>query len=377
MKVRIEIDTRTFVRFWLVVLGFAVAILAIYSARTALIIVGTALFLALALNEPVTRLARHLPGKSRVAGTAIAYVVVVVVLGAFVFLVVPPIVQQTMKFVDSVPGVVESARMQSQAFNGFIEHYHLQPQVDQAVNAVKNSATGWAGDLGKNVAAGVGSLLGALTSLLLVLVLSFLMLVEGPSWIRRIWGIYHDESRMEHHRTLARRMYAVITGYVTGQLIVSAIGAAASGLTVFVLSMFFHAVPANLALPTVAIAFTLSLIPMFGASIAGIIVTILLAFNNLTAAIIFLVFFFLYQQIENNFVAPTIQARKVELSALTVLVSVTIGLYVFGLAGGIISIPIAGCLRVLLEDYLVRAKRLRRESSSPMGRLVERLKNEA
>ena len=182
---------------------------------------------------------------------------------------------------------------------------------------------------------------------------------------------------MEHHRTLARRMYSVITGYVTGQLIVSAIGAAASGLTVFILSMFFHAVPANLALPTVAIAFTLSLIPMFGASIAGILVTILLAFNNLTAAVIFLVFFFMYQQIENNFVAPTIQSRKVELSALAVLVSVTIGLYVFGLAGGIISIPIAGCLRVLLEDYLVRAKRLRRESSSPMGRLVERLKNEA
>lgn len=376
MKVRIEIDTRTFVRFWLVVIGFAMAILAIYSARTALIIIGAALFLALALNEPVTRLARHLPGRSRVAGTAIAFVVVVVVLGAFAFLVVPPIVQQTMRFVDSVPSVVESARMQSQAFNGFIEHYHLQPQVDQAVNAVKNSATGWAGDLGKNIAAGVGSLLGALTSLLLVLVLSFLMLVEGPAWARRIWSIYQDEGRMEHHRELVRRMYSVVTGYVTGQLIVSAIGAAASGLTVFVLSMFFK-VPANLALPTVAIAFTLSLIPMFGATIAGVLVAILLAFNDLTAAVIFIAFFFLYQQIENNFVAPTIQSRRLELSALTVLVAVTIGLYVFGLAGGIISIPIAGCIRVLVDDYLVRAKRLRKESTSPLEKIVKHIKNEA
>jgi predicted PurR-regulated permease PerM len=376
MKVRIEIDTRTFVRFWLVVIAFAVAILAIYSARTALIIIGAALFLALALNEPVTRLARHLPGRSRVAGTAIAFVVVVVVLGVFAFLVVPPIVQQTMKFVDSVPSVVESARMQSQAFNGFIEHYHLQPQVDQAVNAIKNSATGWAGDLGKNIATGVGSLLGVLTSLLLVLVLSFLMLVEGPSWARRIWSIYQDEGRMEHHRELVRRMYSVVTGYVTGQLIVSAIGAAASGLTVFVLSMFFK-VPANLALPTVAIAFTLSLIPMFGATIAGVLVAALLAFNDITAAVIFIAFFFLYQQIENNFVAPTIQSRRLELSALTVLVAVTIGLYVFGLAGGIISIPIAGCIRVLVDDYLVRAKRLRKESTSPFEKIVKHIKNEA
>ena len=63
MKVRIDIDTRTFVRFWLVVIGFALALLAIYSARTALIIIGVALFLALALNAPVSKIAGHLPGK--------------------------------------------------------------------------------------------------------------------------------------------------------------------------------------------------------------------------------------------------------------------------------------------------------------------------
>lgn len=372
MKVRIEIDTKTFVRFWLVVIGFALAILAIYSARTALVILGAALFLTLALNEPVTRLARHLPGRSRIGGTAIAFVAVVAVLGAFLFLVVPPIVQQTMRFVDSVPGLVESAREQSHGLNAFVEHYHLQSQVNQIVDSVKNSATGWAADFGKNAAAGIGSLIGTLTSMLLVLVLSFLMLVEGPAWVQRLWALYHDEDRMEHHRELAHKMYSVVTGYVTGQLTVSAIGAAASGLTVFVLSFFFH-VPANLALPTVAITFTLSLIPMFGATIAGVIIAILLAFNDLTAAIIFIVFFFLYQQIENNFVAPTIQSRKLELSALTVLAAVTIGLYVFGLAGGIISIPIAGCLRVLLDDYLSRAKRSRRRSEKPLARIARKL----
>src|SRR5687768_7230255 len=101
MKVRIEIDTRTFVRFWLVVIGFAFVILAIYSARTALIMLGTALFLALALNQPVTFLARYLPGKSRVWPTAMAFILVVVVLGLFAFLVVPPIMQQTAKFVQT------------------------------------------------------------------------------------------------------------------------------------------------------------------------------------------------------------------------------------------------------------------------------------
>lgn len=376
MKVRIEIDTKTFVRFWLVVIGFAFAILAIYSARTALIILGVAFFLALALNAPVTKLAKHLPGKSRVGGTAIAFVLVIVILGGFGFLVVPPIVEQTTKFIDTVPSLVENASTQWKGLGAVIDKYHLQPQVDKAIDSIKDNSTAWAANIGKNLVSGVGSLLSTLTAALLVLVLSFLMLVEGPGWLKRIWGIYNDQDRMEYHRSLAQKMYGVVTGYVTGQLTVSAIGATASGLTVFILSFIFP-VPANLALPTIAIAFTLSLIPMFGATIGGLLITVLLAFNNLTAAIIFIIFFVIYQQVENNFVSPTIQSRKLELSALAVLASVTVGLYVFGIVGGIISIPIAGCVKVLVEDYLVRAKRNRVKSEKPLVKLVKKLQGES
>jgi predicted PurR-regulated permease PerM len=116
---------------------------------------------------------------------------------------------------------------------------------------------------------------------------------------------------------------------------------------------------------------------MFGATIGGLLITVLLAFNNVTAAVIFIVFFTIYQQIENNFISPTIQSRKLELSALAVLTSVTIGLYVFGLAGGIISIPIAGCVKVLVEDYLARAKRNRIASEKPLVKLVKKLQGES
>jgi len=376
MKVKIEIDTRTFVRFWLVVIGFAFAILAIYSARTALIIIGVAFFLALALNAPVSYLAKYLPKRSRVGGTAIAYVLVVALLGAFVVLVVPPIVQQTAKFVETVPTLVDTATTQWKGLGDVITKYHLQPQVDSAVASIKNNATGWAASAGQNVLSGLGSLLSLVVSGFLVLVLSFLMLVEGPMWLRRIWGVYNDEERMERHRRLTGRMYNVVTGYITGQLTVSAIGAALSGIVVFILSLFFN-VPANLALPTVAIAFTLSLIPMFGATIAGALISLLLLFNDPGAGIVFVVYFILYQQVENNFISPTIQSKKVELSALAVLASVTIGLYVFGLAGGIISIPIAGCIKVLLEDYLVRAKENRKESEKPLVKLVKKIQGES
>jgi predicted PurR-regulated permease PerM len=371
-KVRIDIDTKTFVRFWLVVIGFAFAILAIYNALAALVLIGLAFFLAMALNVPVSFIAKHLPGKSRVGGTAIAFVLVVAVLTAFIFLVVPPIVDQTVRFVATVPALVESATSQWQGLNRLVVEHNLQGQLDSTLKAVQDNATAWAGDFSRNLLGSIGSVASALFSTFLMLVLAFLMLIEGPTWLSRIWGLYNDQGRMEHHRRLARSMYGVVTGYVTGQITVSAIGAAASGFTVFLLSFFFN-IPANLAFPTIAIAFTLSLIPMFGATIAGVIITALLAFNDITAAIIFVVFFIVYQQIENNFISPVIQARRIELSALMILIAVTIGVMTFGLLGGIISIPIAGCVRVLVEDYLQHAKENRERSEQPIAKLAKKL----
>ena len=377
MKVRIEIDIKTFVRFGLVIIGFALAALAVYSARTALIIIGLAFFLALALNSPVSRLVRVLPGKSRVGATALAFTAVVAFLGAVLFLVVPPIIEQTAKVAQTIPAVVDDARDRSDGFNAFIDTYNLQPQVDNVVNSIRDNAAGWAANVGQNVLSSIGSLAAAVTATILVLVLSFLMLVEGPMWLRRLWKVYNDKDRMEYHRRLATRMYNVVTGYVTGQLTVSAIGATSAGLAVFILSLVFPDIPANLAMPTAAITFVLSLIPMFGATIGGIIVTLLLAFNSITAAIIYVIYFIVYQQVENNFISPSIQAKKIDLSALAVLVAVTIGLYIFGVIGGIIAIPIAGCIKVLLEDYLERAKKNRQYNDKPVHKLVKKIKGES
>lgn len=352
MKTRIDIDTRTFVRFWLVVIGFGFAIFAIYYSRIALIILGVALFLALALNGPVARIARILPGKSRVAASALAYTLVVVVLGAIIFLVIPPVVQQTAKFVQNVPSFVGTATNQWKGLNGVINQYNLQPQVDQAINSIKDSTASWASNFGKSVVTGVGSFFAFLTATVLVLVLTFLMLIEGPMWMKRLWGLYSDRKKMVLHQRVVTRIYGVVSGYVTGQLTVSAIGGVLAGAAVFVLSLVFPQIPSGLAFPTAAVTFVLSLIPMFGATIAGLLITALLAFNSLPAAIIYIVYFFVYQQVENNFVAPHIQAKKIELSALAVLGSVTIGLYLFGIVGGIIAIPIAGSIRVLLDEYL-------------------------
>jgi len=363
MSTKIEIDTRTFVRFWLVIFGIALVAFLLYKAQVALIILGVSIFLALALNGPVSRISRRLPGRSRVGATAIAYVMVVTVISAVVLLLIPPIVQQTAGFVQSAPGLVDSATSQWQGLNDLVDEYNLQSQVDGAVESIKNSAASWASNVGQGVVTGIGSIFSFFAALILVLVLTFLMLIEGPEWINRVWKLYRDKERMEKHKRVAGKMYTVVTGYVVGQLTVSTIGGTIAGLAVFILSFIFPSVEAGLAIPTAAITFLLSLIPMFGATIGGAIITLLLALNSVPAAITYVIFFIVYQQIENNFVSPHIQSKRINLSALMILAAVTVGLYMFGIVGGIIAIPIAGSARILIDEYL--ASRHKAEAKKP------------
>lgn len=359
MKVKIDIDTRTFVRFWLVVIAFALAALFIWKARTALVIICAAIFLALALNPAVSRLSRLITrkkGEGRVLSSLIAYVVIVALLAGFIFLAVPPIIDQTAKVVTAIPTWVNDFSHQYGGINDIIARYHLQSQLDSAVKAAQANSAQIGTGIGTHLVTGLGSLLGFVTEMILTLVMTFFILIEGPTWLNRIWSLYGNKETREYHKSVASRLYGVVTGYVTGQLTVSGLDGLAAGLAVFILGIIFH-LPLALALPTAVIAFLFSLIPLFGATIGAILVGLVLAFNNLTAAIIYILFVIVYQQVESNFIVPKVQSKRLDLSGLIVLVSVTTGIYLFGIVGGIISIPIAGCIKVLTEEYIIHFKR--------------------
>lgn len=359
MKVKIEIDTKTFVRFWLVVIGFMVIGLALYSARMALIVIGLAAFFAIILSLPVNKIANRLPGKSRAFSTALAYLAVVLVLGSFVFLAVPPIVGQTAKLARTVPVLVDTASQQYSSLTYFIEKNHLEDQFQELTVAVKNRSTKLAQDLGSNLIDGIGSVFSVVLAGVMVFFLTFFMLVEGPAWIERAWGLFKDKKKMAKTKNLIDSMYKVITSYFAGQVMVASVASIVSATMILIASLIFN-IPLNLAIPTAAIMFVFSLIPMFGSGIGLMIITAVLLLNDFKAAIIYFCLYVVYQQIEGNFISPKIQSKKIDLSALWILIAIIIGIYLFGLAGGIISIPIAGCIKVLADHYYneIRQKNL-------------------
>jgi predicted PurR-regulated permease PerM len=374
MKVKVDIDTKVFIRLVLVVLGFGLALLAIYKSRGALTLILVSLFLALALNPPVSKISKQLPSNSRVGATALAYLVVLVLLGGFLVLIVPPVIEQSAKFANTVPGLIDDAYSNRYIFDDFIQRYDLEETVDNAVESAKAEAASVAANLGNTLVSGFGTLLGGVANLLFVLVLTFLMLIEGPAWMSRVWGLYDDTERLERHRTLVHRMYRIVTGFVNGQLAVAAIAAVASLVVLLTLSVTIG-LPANLAVPLAAIVFIFSMIPMIGATIGAVLVGLVLLFNSPMAALIFIIYFVIYQQIENNFISPTIQSKSVEISALIILIAILIGINVGGLLGGVLAIPVAGCLRVLFLDQLEQARKKRlKEDVNPVKKLIKKAK---
>jgi len=141
----------------------------------------------------------------------------------------------------------------------------------------------------------------------------------------------------------------LLLGVVAGRRS-AAPAALATTVVVFVLALTFG-FSAGLALPFGLITGLLCMIPMFGAFIGGILVTVLLAMNSIWAAMVFFVYYLVYMQVEANIITPKVQSKGMHLPALVVLASITVGIYMFGLIGAIVAIPIAGCVKVLLEEY--------------------------
>jgi predicted PurR-regulated permease PerM len=100
----------------------------------------------------------------------------------------------------------------------------------------------------------------------------------------------------------------------------------------------------------------LDLIPLAGATIAAIIVGIVAFLHSIVAGIVVVVFFIVYQQVENHLLQPVVYGRTVQLSPLAVLISVLIGAELAGVLGALAAIPVAGSLQVILREFL-RARR--------------------
>lgn len=346
---KVTVDTKTFIRFWLVILGFAAVGFLLFKAATGLLIIGAALFIALAINPLVQKLAKLIPGSGIKLPIAIAYIIVVGCLSAFFAIVVPTIINETVNFARNFPETIKAVSENFGWINDFGRQIGVENLQGEIVTNIQKFSSTIVSDLGANFATSIGAVGGFIAATILVLVLALFMLTEGPALLDQFWKNFKGDKEATRTQNVINRMGNVVSKYVSNALTVALINACCTATVTLILCVIFR-LDAGLALPFGLITGVFSLIPMFGSFIGGCIVALLLAFNVWGAGLAFLIYTIVYLQIEANVISPKVQGKGLQLPALAVLAAVTVGVYMFGIIGAIISIPVAGCIKVLIEE---------------------------
>ena len=328
----------------LVVLGIILAAIVmievIREARGILIWIFVAVFLALALNPAVEWLLAN-GIKRRGVAVAITFVGTILAIAGLAATLVPTIVEQVNEFVDAVPGYVEDLTA-GRGRLGFLEReYQITERVREAVS--EGGASGILGLSGTALAVTKG-VLTAVVATVTIAFLTLFMLLEGPNWMERFYGLLPEE-KQPRWRAVGQDIYRTIGGYVTGNLTISVIAGIVS-------TALFLAVGVPFAVALGLLVAILDLIPLAGATIAAILVTTIAFLDATTSGVIVLVFFVVYQQLENHVLQPVVYGRTVQLSPLAVLIAVLIGAELGGVIGALAAIPIAGTIQVVLRDWL-------------------------
>jgi predicted PurR-regulated permease PerM len=332
------------VRTVLVVIGTLVAVgitlKVLWISRHILAWVFIALFLALALNPAVDWLERHYRGRRGLA-TGTVMVLALLVIAGIGALFIPTLVDQVSGFAKKVPDYLHDIT-KGRGRLGFLEtKYHL---VDKARDALNNGGAKKLFGLTGTAVAVTKSVINAVVAAVTIVFLTFFMLLEGPGWVERFLGLMPPHSQ-KRWRSVGHDIYRTVGGYVSGNLLISLIAGVSTSVVLLIMG-----VPFWVALGLIVAI--LDLIPLAGATIAGIIISAVAFLHSITAGIVVVVFFVVYQQIENHLLQPVVYGRTVQLSPLAVLISVLIGAELAGVLGALAAIPVAGTLQVILVDYL-------------------------
>jgi predicted PurR-regulated permease PerM len=303
-----------------------------------------AVFLAAALNPAVEFLERR--GLGRGGASGIVFLLALGVLTGLGFLVIPPLVSQVRHFIEAVPDLVADVTAGRGPLGFLEEDYGI---VERVRRAVREQGAGGIVGISAPALALAQSVVTAVIGVVTIAFLTFFMLLEGPRTVDRFLGLLPKRTA-ERWRRVGADIYRTIGGYVTGNLAISLIAGVTSGIALF-------AVGSDYAVALGLVVAVLDLIPLAGATIAAIVVSLVILVElSWVHAVIIGAYFLVYQQIENHVLQPVIYGRTVQLSPLAVLCAVLIGAELAGVLGALAAIPVAGSIQAIGREVLEYAR---------------------
>ena len=330
---RVSITVRTM----LVAAAFVGLAWAFVAVRVAFLTVFLALFSALVLDPVVALVQRRLKrGRSAAAVIVVLSIVAFALLAAFVLLA--PFVNAMRDFVDALPALTQEIRESS--VGSWVDSHSHAPE--QSQEHVKQVAQGIARAAGGILGVGI-SAFSLILSLVTAIFLTLFLIIDLPRLVAAVDSLLDPAGSARLDR-VAPAIVTAVSRTMLGNIAISVVCGTIYGLSSWALGLPF---PLALAF----IAGFLDLIPMVGATIAGVILVLAALTQGVPEAVIMLVIVLVYQQVENYVLQPTILGKAADISGFFVIASVLVFGTLLGAVGAIIAVPIVASIQIVVREF--------------------------
>jgi predicted PurR-regulated permease PerM len=317
------------------------AVYLVYLLRTPITYVILAAFIAACASGPVNALSRHM---KRGAAVGIVYLLIVLVPAIVMFILVRPVVEQTVDLLANLPEYAQDFEEEAQSneqLRELDEDYDVSGKLEELASNLASKLDDAAAAL-VDVGAGVVSSLFALVT---ILVLSMFMLASAQRW-RDAFLATRPPREGQAWRRASDEIATAVASYVGGALFQATIAGIVSWLMLVILG-----IPSPL--PLALIIALLDLIPMVGATIGAVAVGVVILFSGSTGdVLIWALFAIAYQQFENYVVQPRIQSKAVSLDPFIVVIAALVGGTLLGVVGALLAIPGAATIKIAVREWL-------------------------
>jgi len=326
-----------------VVLAGSLYVLALLHTVTTIVV--AAIFMCYALYPSIQRLSMRLPTW---AAILVVYTVLIAVITVGLSIVVPAITNNTKQLIHDAPALTRSAQAAiSNPNNPVLSRLppSARDQIAAIPSEIANISVRYASELTGSVLRVVLSAFSIMALFIIVPVVAIYMLMYHERIRQQLISRIPPSSRMKTLKIL-HEIHVVLGGYVRGQLLVAAI---VGVLIAFMLSLL----NVRYAVLIGAIAGILEIIPYAGA-VAGAIpgVSIALITNGPLNGVIVAAGFVAVNQLEGHVIAPLVVGESVGVRPLTVILALFIGAELAGIGGMLIAVPVAGIIKVLVENLV-------------------------
>jgi len=319
----------------------AIALLrALQSASQVFVLIIIALFLAMGLNPTVEALqSRKL---SRSVAVSLVVFIAIGIIALFTLVVIPPVASQGNDLLESAPQLLDSLRN-----NATINQLNIDYGF---IDSLESKFEEWISD-GKIITGAFGGVLGVgrtvlsgAFSALTVLVLTLYFLISLPS-VTKIFYRLAPASRRARVSSIGDAIISRVGSFVGSQVLIAALAA----LFVFALALGIE-LPYAAALALVILF--VALIPLIGHFLGASIVVLVALTQSPGKALLALILYTAYVQIENFIITPRIMKRSLAIPGLVTIVAALLGTSLLGLVGGVLAIPIAAAILLIMDEVV-------------------------